>query len=371
MKNTIKSKKGFTLIELLAVIVILAIIALIAVPVIMNIINKSNKSAFKDTAYGVISAGELYFAEELLDVNGMLQDVTIELPDSRLELNGEVPEGSVTIAKDGKISIAVHNGRYCVTKGFDDTDVTVTEDYETCEEPTTNTGNTLASLATTGYMKPPTIATYTDPDELIEVPACATDGSVCETGTPVVIQVNEITTQNFYVIADDGTNVTLIMDSNLGDDVMWISGDDYTTAGGSETDYGNYGNNNKGPITAVATLKERTNGWTNIPEKEYTYSDDGGGNKYTAFTETMRARMLTYTEATTTLGCTTSRESCPSWLYINLLVTGDSSTYGYWTSAAYAGGTSGAHYIHSNGEVNNYGTSNSDSGLRPVIELSK
>ena len=56
-----QNKKGFTLIELLAVIVILAIIALIAVPVIMNIINKSNKSAFKDTAYGVISAGELYF----------------------------------------------------------------------------------------------------------------------------------------------------------------------------------------------------------------------------------------------------------------------------------------------------------------------
>ena len=62
IKNTSTNKKAFTLIELLAVIVILAIIALIAVPVIMNIINKANKSAFKDTAYGVIQAGELYFA---------------------------------------------------------------------------------------------------------------------------------------------------------------------------------------------------------------------------------------------------------------------------------------------------------------------
>ena len=59
-----ENKKGFTLIELLAVIVILAIIALIAVPVIMNIINKANKSSFKDTAYGILSAGELYFAEQ-------------------------------------------------------------------------------------------------------------------------------------------------------------------------------------------------------------------------------------------------------------------------------------------------------------------
>ena len=56
-----KNKKGFTLIELLAVIVILAIIALIAVPVILNIIDKANKSAFKDTAYGIISAGEYHW----------------------------------------------------------------------------------------------------------------------------------------------------------------------------------------------------------------------------------------------------------------------------------------------------------------------
>jgi len=51
-----RNKNGFTLIELLAVIVILAIIALIAVPVILNILDKSNKSAFKDTAYGIVSA---------------------------------------------------------------------------------------------------------------------------------------------------------------------------------------------------------------------------------------------------------------------------------------------------------------------------
>jgi len=132
-----KRNKGFTLIELLAVIVILAIIALIAVPVIMNIINKANKSAFKDTAYGVISAGELYFAEQQLDPNGMQEDVSIKLPDdtNTLGLKGEVPEGSITITKEGKTSLAIQNGRYCITKGFDDTDVTVTEDYEECKNP--------------------------------------------------------------------------------------------------------------------------------------------------------------------------------------------------------------------------------------------
>ena len=67
-------KKGFTLIELLAVIVILAIIALIAVPVIMNIISSARESAFEDTAYGLIDAGEMYYASSLLE-NGMASDV--------------------------------------------------------------------------------------------------------------------------------------------------------------------------------------------------------------------------------------------------------------------------------------------------------
>ena len=129
--------KGFTLIELLAVIVILAIIALIAVPVIMNIIDKANKSAFKDSAYGIINAGELYFAEMQLEPLGMLEDVTITLPDTTktLELKGEVPTGKILITKEGKIALAVSNGRYCITKSIDDIDVKITEDYESCELP--------------------------------------------------------------------------------------------------------------------------------------------------------------------------------------------------------------------------------------------
>ena len=54
-----KNKKGFTLIELLAVI-----IALITVPVIINIIERANRSAFKDSAYGIIKAGEVYYSNK-------------------------------------------------------------------------------------------------------------------------------------------------------------------------------------------------------------------------------------------------------------------------------------------------------------------
>ena len=137
------------MIELLAVIVILAIIALIAVPVIMNIIDKANKSAFKDSAYGIINAGELYFAERQLEPNGMLQDEVFDLSNmTEMELKGEIPEGKILITKEGKVALAVKNNRYCITKGIDDVDVTIIEDYETCELPNVENNDNNTSLIT-------------------------------------------------------------------------------------------------------------------------------------------------------------------------------------------------------------------------------
>ena len=620
MRNRkITNKKAFTLIELLAVIVILAIIALIAVPVIINIINKVNKSAFKDTAYGIINAGELYFAEQQLEPMGMTDSKTFEFPNTgnELQIKGKLPDsGYMTVNKDGKVAIAVSNGRYCITKDFDDTDVTVTEDYETCELATTKiaigdpvyfnpkdnvicpddyepenslmgvkdecmrwyvykiegdklglildhnttamtkwneTGNNVdgpttleaqldadttnwqveadiieaediltqlkfyqdledkttwesqymtdmesasntimpkieqnasnyanmlemykavtnmlmtdysdialpsylhedlysncsedGSCTTYGYWTKTAIASgsnqawivhytsimgnyfvdsgahnglrpvititasqlgnvilpgenntttektlselATTSTEVPSIPGCITNNTTCTAGTPVAIKVNKSETYNFYVISETDNKVTLIMDSNLGDNVGWMISEDSCKIVEQSYSNGNkiiarpmaalFSCTDEGPITAVAALKERTSGWTNIPEKEYTYSDDGGGNKYTAFTETMRARMLTYTEATTTLGCTNTSGSCPSWLYINLYTTGSDTDsagdnkYGYWTSAAYASDTGSAHYIVCDGYVNDYYGA-STSGLRPVIELTK
>ena len=133
-----RSKKGFTLIELLAVIVILAIIALIAVPVILNIIDKANKSSFKDTAYGVLSAGELYFAEQQFEPNGMTEDeVTFELPsqvntENGVQIKGEVPNGVLKVNKEGKVALALYNGRYCAKKEYIDNDIVIIENLDEC-----------------------------------------------------------------------------------------------------------------------------------------------------------------------------------------------------------------------------------------------
>ena len=361
-----KKNRGFTLIELLAVIVILAIIALIAVPIIMNIISKANESAFKDTAYGIISAGELYFAEQLLEPAGMTSDVTMTLPDTRLQLKGDIPEGQITITTEGKVAIALQNGRYCITKGILDDDITVTEDIENCSLPSNNDEVKMASL------KALAVAT-----EDIVIPECVTNQTACAPGTSVAIKVNANTVYNFYVLNDSNNEVTLIMDRNLysetdenNGNVLWINASDYAEANADDnTSCSAEACNDEGPITVVTTLKERTSTWNNIPERKYTYSDDGGGSKYQSFTKTMRARILTYTEAKGIK--TTNNNTMPNWMYINLNTTGDNNTIGYWLSSADTSDSYIAHIVYCDGSISIAECRETVLGVRPVITLTK
>lgn len=129
-------RKGFTLIELLAVIVILAIIALIAVPVIMNIIANARKSAAADSAYSIINAGKLYYANELLVHPAESFETTvfswetldpIEKDGNTLEIKGTKPEGGkITINEDGRVLITealIIKGFSCNYKTGSDTEI--------------------------------------------------------------------------------------------------------------------------------------------------------------------------------------------------------------------------------------------------------
>ena len=401
------NKKGFTLIELLAVIVILAIIALIAVPVVMNIINKVNKSAFKDSAYGLLKAGELFYTDKLLEAQGMTIDKTFIFPDNieGLEIKGSKPTGgTMTVRKDGEIFLAITNGKYCVTKGFEDEDIQISDDISNCNIP----NGTLTSLAQVHTFKKQVISTSvesdgtvatstTEEDELVNVPACITNKTKCEAGTPVAIRVNTTEIYKFYVLNDDTTKneVTLIMNRNLysstdtnNGNVVWINNSDYD----DDTNYSIYGRNNKGPLTALKILKQRTRGWTNIPAYTYTLVNDtdGKGGSYgyapifksataTSGTpespvENVRARLPRREELTTIeLGCTNSAGSCKDWLYENLRTIGDTNTYGYWTSTVNSVDPYSAWYVYYDGSMSSGGGVNDGSslGLRPVITLSK
>lgn len=121
-------KQGFTLIELLAVIVILAVIALIATPLIMGTITKAKKNAFKDTAYGILKAGENYTAEKLLtNESNSYYGELIELP-GKNKINYKGTDdftGELFVSPDGKLSLAIHNQSYCAIKNYDEMEVKV------------------------------------------------------------------------------------------------------------------------------------------------------------------------------------------------------------------------------------------------------
>ena len=276
-------RKGFTLIELLAVIVMLAIIALIAVPVIMNIISSARESAFEDTAYGLISAGEMYYASALLK-NGMTSDVEFTITDgkfvgeNKLEVKGALPtNGKIKVARDGKVAIAINDGFMCAKKRMDNTKITSERTLEYCTLEAT-----LKELARTN-------------DVVTSINVCVSDGTECAIGTPFAIEVAPGNIQNFYVVSDKNNKVTLIMDRNIGNTVAWTNQEDYIAAGGTSSEYGSYGRVNKGPLTALNYLESQTSNWTNITAKTYTLQDEQG--RYKIQRIGARTRMLNYSEA--------------------------------------------------------------------------
>ena len=384
-----RDKKGFTLIELIAVIAVLAIIALIIVPTITTMMKETRKNAFEDTAYGLIKAANQYHTKKDL-LSDKASETVFEFPNKveGLEVTGELPEsGYIKIDKDGKVTLAISNGRYCATKTESETKVTVTDDVETCglsneENNGGNNPNTLTSLATT--------------ETGVSIPTCVTKKTTCAAGEKVAIKVNDTDVYNFYVIDDNNSNVTLIMDRNIGSQVAWTSKSDYTTAGGSTTDYGDYGNNNLGPITVLNYLNIQTSSWNNIgPIESYTYDNNlnGTANKYgyqkltitngtgvltsqdgtknTTLAGTMRARLLTNEEASTLK--TNNNGTMPTWLYENLSSSNTTAApYGYWLLTAYPFTSSDGRSMNYSGNISfNFVYNDSVYGARPVIELSK
>ncbi len=129
-------RKGFTLIELLAVIVILAVIALIATPIILGIIDSSKKESFKAGAYGIAESAKNVFVKMLYSKEDP-KNITFTYEDGEetstpngyvLNYTGAKPtSGRVSLNTDGKVSLALYDGKWCAKKGFSATDITLEE----------------------------------------------------------------------------------------------------------------------------------------------------------------------------------------------------------------------------------------------------
>ena len=140
--------KGFTLIELLAVIVILAIIAVIATPIITGIIEDSKKASFERSAEGVVEATKFDIPEKLTEAG-----YTYEFENGEIDLGENVKinnaknlSGTIKYNKDGEVSYAIHNDKWCVIKNNNETTTTEYEEGKCVLET-----STIASAFTYEY----------------------------------------------------------------------------------------------------------------------------------------------------------------------------------------------------------------------------
>ncbi len=129
-----RNKKGFTLIELLSTIVVIAVITLIAFPVIRGVIEKVKLKALEDSAYGLVEASNLYYAQ-YQNENSVRFDKDDNINTLKnLPHKGVVENGTVIINQKGQVTVCVHDGKNSAYKNYSDKKVTSVA-RKTCNIP--------------------------------------------------------------------------------------------------------------------------------------------------------------------------------------------------------------------------------------------
>ena len=412
-----KNKKGFTLIELLAVIVILAIIALIATPIVLNMINNARKKSAESSAYGFIDAIEYNngFAQTeqagYTEINGENLDAT----SINVKMKGKKPTGGTVTVENGKVTSAnicvegytvIYDGRE-VTKVDKGCNESSSSESEESQQVAFNPGDTI----------------YFDPVENQKCTIYNLDN--IKNGTSTCYKWRVIT------VGDSATNdkITLQMDHNLLNTCSWIYRSDYN----DDENYGSYGINDKGPVTALKALESLTSEWDDSLKLNYTYNTSEAINNYgtlscnagactvagSTITTNLKARMITGEEVTELtknagsedgsnannwtllsnrdnrywfsnlayiIGTRTSVSDNEigstklAWLVENTLYYEDSksttntygnSNQGYWTLTPYSDNNSYAWNVTYYGMFETKTVNTSNIGVRPVIEISK
>ena len=362
----LKNKYGFTLIELLAVIVVLAIIALIATPIVMNTIKKAKQGAAERSADSYVKQVETAVAEERLSKNEVLEGEYQITSDGNL-----CRDKSASCSDDNKIKIEMSgtkptSGKIKITNGsVDQTSSSMTiGDYIVSYDKDNN--KQQAQELYKGI--------------LCKAVTAATDGNVPQGkfayGDEYICELGDNDTKTFYVLETKGDNVSLIMNANVDSNgkaiipsniptdkglIAWVTKEDYLSAGGTEANFGSYGKNDLGPITAAKALKEKTKGWTKLDSTQITLP--------TCRQVAIAGGDTTWNENSNSFGSHLSE-----WLYNNL---NDSKSkvadvYGYWTSTVSMSSSNSAWHVSTFGYLSNiYGITYIGCGVRPVITISK
>ena len=321
-----EKNKGFTLVELLAVIVILALIALIATPIILNVINDAKKQAAKDSAYGYMDAVEKYIVSSELE-DKSIQDGTYRVEDlnKKISVKGSTPDnGNIEIKNSSVKSYDIGIDGYVVSNGK------------------------VEKVSTTKSFKNGTAVYYNPETEK----KCKSSEAVSTTGT-------NSGCMKWYVFNDKEGNATVnvILDHNTTARVAWNSTGNNSemkeVADALKKDTRTWKNTAR-LITAneIAKITEKTGfdaskknqDWfcldTNQPDTTSYCAKAQGTSEY--------AWLFDYTYECTNYGCNTS----------------DLSTWGYWTSTS-------SWHVSRFGHLSNTNANYADSGVRPVITISK
>ena len=321
-----EKNKGFTLVELLAVIVILALIALIATPIILNVINDAKKQAAKDSAYGYMDAVEKYIVSSELE-DKSIQDgrYSVEELNKKISVKGSTPDnGTIKIKSKTVKSYDIGIDGYAVSNGE------------------------VKKVSTTKSFKNGT-AVYYNPETETK---CKSSEAVSTTG-------KNSGCMKWYVFNDKEGNATVnvILDHNTTANVVYNSTGNNSemkeVADALKIDTKDWKNTAR-LITAneIAKITEKTGfdaskknqDWfcldTNQPDTTSYCAKAQGKSKY--------AWLFDYTYECTNYGCNTS----------------DLSTWGYWTSTS-------SWHVSRFGHLSNTNANYADSGVRPVITISK
>ena len=322
-----EKNKGFTLVELLAVIVILALIALIATPIILNVINDAKKQAAKDSAYGYMDAVEKYIVSSELE-DKSIQDGTyrVEELNKKISVKGSTPDnGNIEIKNSSVKSYDIGIDGYAVSNG----EVKKVSTTKSFKNGTAVYYNPVSREKCTGYT---------------EANSTTGKNSGC---------------MKWYVFNDKEGNATVnvILDHNTTARVAWNS-----TGSNSEmkevkkaleNDTKDWKNTAR-LITAneVAKITGYTSWGTNITGYPWfcfdTNKSDTTNQCAKEKGKSEYAWLFDYTNGCTNSGCNTL----------------DLSTWGYWTSTS-------SWHVSRFGHLSNTNANYADSGVRPVITISK
>ena len=321
-----EKNKGFTLVELLAVIVILALIALIATPIILNVINDAKKQAAKDSAYGYMDAVEKYIVSSELE-DKSIQDGTyrVEELNKKISVKGSTPDnGNIEIKNSSVKSYDIGIDGYVVSNGE------------------------VKKVSTTKSFKNGT-AVYYNPETENK---CSKEEAKSTIGT-------KSGCMKWYVFNDKEGNATVnvILDHNTTARVAWNS----------------TGNNSEMKEVADA-LKKDTRTWKNttrlITANEV--AKITGNTGFDANKENQDWFCLDTNQPDTTSYCAKAQGTSEyAWLFDYTYEctnygcnTSDLSTWGYWTSTS-------SWHVSRFGHLSNTNANYADSGVRPVITISK